>query len=274
MGVEARMVRRVLGPIKVAGDGGAVLLGGPLQRRLLAALVLGAGEARSRDALIDALWGEKPPASASKLLQVYVSQLRRALPAPAHIETRSAGYALKLDADSLDATRFERLLSEGTEALSAGNPHLASSLLAKALDLWRGAAYADVAYEDFARPEAERLEELRQVAIEERIESGLALGRHEALLGVVTSLANAHPLRERLQAQAMVALYRCGRQAEALEVFAAYRRRLDDALGLEPGPELHDLQRRILQHDPSLATPPQRDEVLAVLPIPPNKLVG
>ena len=103
------MELRVLGPIEVAGDGGAVLLGGPLQRRLLAALVVGAGEARSRDALIDALWGEKPPASASKLLQVYVSQLRRALPAPAHIETRSTGYALKVEADSLDATRFERI---------------------------------------------------------------------------------------------------------------------------------------------------------------------
>jgi predicted ATPase/DNA-binding SARP family transcriptional activator len=245
-----------------------------MQRRLLAALVIGAGKTCSRDALFDALWGERPPASAWKVLQVYVSHLRRALPPPARIVTRGLGYALEVHADSIDAARFERLLSEGREALNAGNPRLAFSLLGKALGLWRGPAYADVAYDDFARPEVERLEELRHVAIEERIEAGLALGRHEEVLGEVTSLANAHPLRERLQGQAMLALYRCGRQSDALDVYAAHRRQLLDELGLEPGAELRELQRHILDHDPSLAIPPHGDEVLALLPTPPNVLVG
>ena len=265
---------RVLGPIEVTGDDGPVRLAAPMQRRLLAALVVGAGETCSRDALIDALWGDSPAVSAPKLLQVYVSQLRKTLPAPARIRTRGAGYALELDRESLDAARFERLLEEGREALGEGNPALAMSLLGRALDLWRGTAYADVAYEDFAHAEAERLEELRQFAMEERIEAGLALGRHEELLAELTSLASAHPLRERLQTQAMVALYRCGRQSEALEQYATVRRRLHDELGLEPGPELRQLQGRILQHDPSLVVPPRGDEWLAVLPAPSNALLG
>jgi predicted ATPase/DNA-binding SARP family transcriptional activator len=265
---------RVLGPIEVAGDDGPVRLAASMQRRLLAALVVSAGEARSPDTLIDALWGASPPASAPKLLQVYVSQLRKVLPAPARIRTRGPGYAIELDHVSLDAGRFERLLKEGREALAGGNPALAGSLLTRALDLWRGAAYADVAYEDFARAEAERLEELRQVAIEERIEAGLALGRHGELLAELMSLATAHPLRERMQAQAMLALYRCGRQSQALELYAAVRARLHDELGLEPTVELRELQRRILQHDPSLVVPLGADEPLALLPTPSNALLG
>jgi predicted ATPase/DNA-binding SARP family transcriptional activator len=265
---------RVLGPTEVIGDRGPLRLAASMQRRLLAALVVGGGETRSPDVLIDTLWGESPPASAPKLLQVYVSQLRKALPAPAYIRTRSAGYALELDDESLDAARFERLLREGREALGEGNPALATSLLDRALDLWRGAAYADVAYEDFARAEAERLEELRQVAIEERIEAGLALGRHEELLAELMSSANAHPLRERMQAQAMLALYRCGRQSDALELYSAVRRRLREELGLEPSLELRGLQRRILQHDPALSVSAREDEPLTVLPTPPNALLG
>jgi DNA-binding SARP family transcriptional activator len=180
---------RVLGPIEAMDEVGLVRLAAPMQRRLLAALVVGAGETCSRDALIDALWGESPPASAPKLLQVYVSQLRKVLPAPARIRTHGGGYALELGDRSIDAERFERLLDEGREALGEGNPALAMSLLTKALDLWRGPAYADVAYEDFARAEAERLEELRRVAIEERNEAGLALVRHEELLAELTSSA-------------------------------------------------------------------------------------
>jgi predicted ATPase/DNA-binding SARP family transcriptional activator len=264
---------RVLGPIEVMGEKGLLRLAAPMQRRLLAALVIGAGETCSRDGLIDALWGESPPVSAPKALQVYTSQLRKLLPAPARIRTRGGGYALELDDRSLDADRFERLLDEGRESLAAGNPALAMSLLTKALDLWRGVAYADVAYDDFARVEAERLDELRRVAIEERNEAGLALGRHEELLGELTSSANAHPLRERLQAQAMVALYRCGRQSDALQVHARTRARLRDELGLEPGPELRELQMRVLQHDPSLVVPVVKDEPLA-LPIAPNALLG
>jgi predicted ATPase/DNA-binding SARP family transcriptional activator/tetratricopeptide (TPR) repeat protein len=268
------MELRVLGPIEALGDAGPVRLVAPMQRRLLAALVIGAGETCSGDALIDALWGASPPASAPKLLQVYVSQLRKVLPAPARIRTRGGGYALEFDDRSIDADRFERLLDEGREALGDGNPALAMSLLTKALDLWRGAAYADVAYEAFAYVEAERLEELRRVAIEERNDAGLALGRHKELLAELTSSARAHPLRERLQGQAMVALYRCGRQSDALEVYADVRTRLRDELGLEPGPELRELQRRILQHDPSLFVPPRGDEPLRLLPAAPNALLG
>jgi predicted ATPase/DNA-binding SARP family transcriptional activator len=265
---------RVLGPIEVVSDDGPVRLAAPMHRRLLAALVLGVGEARSPDALIDVLWGASPPASAPKLLQHYVSQLRKVLPPPASIRTREAGYLLEVDGDFLDTSRFNRLLAEGSEALNEGNPALAASLLTKALGLWRGAPYADVGYEDFARAEADRLEELRQVAIEERVEAGLALGRHEELLAELSSLAAIHPLRERLQAQTMLALYRCGRQAEALELYATFRARLHDELGLEPGRELRNVQRRILQHDSSLGPPSTQDEPDAFLPTSPNALLG
>ena len=148
--------------------------------------------------------------------------------------------------------------SQGRAASREGNPALAASLLRRALGLWRGQAYGDFAYEEFARAEAERLEELRLVALEERIEAELALGRHDDLLPELRSLAAAHPGRERLQAQAMLALYRCGRQSEALELYTDARARLRDELGLEPSAELRELQRRILQQDPLLAAAPPR----------------
>jgi predicted ATPase len=192
---------RVLGSIEVIGEGGPVPLAAPMQRRLLAALAVDVGQVRSADSLIDALWGESPPASASKLLQVYVSQLRKLL-GSAHIRTRAGGYALELDDESLDAIRFERLLEEGREALDEGNPALASSRLGRALDLWRGSAYADVAYEEFAHAEAERLEELRRVAIEERLAARLALGqfvplREAEVLTLLPRPANTFVGRER-----------------------------------------------------------------------------
>lgn len=263
---------RVLGPIEITGEDGPVRLTASMPRRLLAALAIGMGQPRSADTLIDALWGESPPASASKLLQIYVSQLRKLL-GPTYIRTFAGGYALEVD-ESLDAIRFERLLEEGREALRDDNPALAGSRLGRALDLWRGSAYADVAYEEFASAEAERLEELRRVAIEERIEAGLARGRHKELLAELSSLATAHPLRERLQGQMMLALYRCGRQADALERYATVRTRLRNELGLEPGRELRALERRILQHDHSLLVPPREAEVLGFLPRPANTLVG
>jgi predicted ATPase/DNA-binding SARP family transcriptional activator len=265
---------RVLGPVELVGEDGPVPLGAPKQRRLLSTLVVHAGEARSADLLIDAIWGPSPPTSAAKLLQTYVSQLRKALPAPARIRTRGAGYALELEDESLDAARFERLLSEGRAASRERNPALAASLLRRALGLWRGQAYGDFAYEEFARAEAERLEELRLVALEERIEAELALGRHDDLLPELRSLAAAHPGRERLQAQAMLTLYRCGRQSEALDLYTDARTRLRDELGLEPSAELRELQRRILQQDPELAVAAAPEAPASALPSPPNPLLG
>jgi predicted ATPase/DNA-binding SARP family transcriptional activator len=264
---------RVLGPLELVTDDGRVPLPAK-QRRLLAALLVRVDETRSADVLIDSVWGVAPPASASSLLQVYVSQLRKALPAPARIATVGSGYALSLDEASLDAAQFERLLREGKEAMSDGNPALAASVFARALGLWCGQAYGELAYEEFARAEAERLEELRLVCIEARLEAGLALGQHDDLLPELQGLALAHPLRERVQAQLMLALYRCGRQTEALDLFREVCRRLREELGLEPGSELHELQRRILQHDPTLTVPASRIEQLAVLPAPPNALLG
>jgi predicted ATPase/DNA-binding SARP family transcriptional activator len=264
---------RVLGPLELVIDNGPVPLPAK-QRRLLAALLIRVGEARSADVLIDSVWGEAPPASASGLLQVYVSQLRKALPAPARIATFGSGYALVLDEASLDAAEFERLLREGKEAMSDGNPALAASVLGRALGLWRGQAYGELAYEEFARAEAERLEELRLVCIEARLEAGLALGQQDDLLPELQGLALAYPVRERVQAQLMLALYRCGRQTEALDLFRELRGRLREELGLEPGSELRELQRRILEHDPTLAVPASRVERLAVLPAPPNALLG
>jgi predicted ATPase len=213
--------------------------------------------------------------SAAKLLQVYVSKLRKILPPLARIETRGSGYALELDDTVLDAMRFERLLKDGMDSKRAGNAPLAASLLRRALALWRGHAYDDLRYQEFARTEAERLEELRLVALEERVEAELELGRHLELLPELRGLISANPLRERVQAQAMRALYRCGRQSEALEVYAAARRHLHDELGLEPSVELRELQRRILEQDPSLAGPHEhREPTAASLLTPPNQLLG
>ncbi len=205
---------------------------------------------------------------------MYVSKLRRHLPASARIQTRGAGYALELDEDALDAGRFERLLTEARVAAREGNPALAASLLRRALGLWRGQAYGELAYEEFARGEAERLEELRLIALEERIEAELQLGRHTELLPELRSLTHTYPLRERLQAQAMLALYRCGHQADALAVYAAARATLVEQLGFEPGAELRDLQRRILQHDPALEQAPVAHAALASLPASPSPLLG
>jgi predicted ATPase/DNA-binding SARP family transcriptional activator len=265
---------RVLGPVELVAEDGPVPLGALKQRRLLSALVVHAGEARSADLLIDAIWGPSPPTSAAKLLQTYVSQLRKALPAPARIRTRGAGYALELEDESLDAARFERLLSQGRAASRGRNPALAASLLRRALGLWRGQAYGDFAYEEFARAEAERLEELRLGALEERIDAELALSRHAELLPELRSLAAAHPGRERLQAQAMLALYRCGRQSEALDLYTDSRAHLLDELGLEPSSELRELQRRILQQDPKLAVAAVAEAAASALPAPPNRLLG
>ena len=245
---------RVLGPLEVVADGAAIPLPGRKHVRLLAALALADGHACSMDALADAVWGETPPPSARKLLQLYVSQLRKVLPEGA-VRTSESGYALDVDGASIDAVRFERLAQEAATALAGENPALAASLAERALALWRGPAYADVMYEDFARADAERLEELRLGVIEDRLDAQLRLGRHETVLPDVLALAAQHALRERLQGLAMLTLYRSGRQTEALDRYADFRRRLDDELGLEPGPQLRDLQQRILRQDPDLDRP-------------------
>ena len=264
---------RVLGPLELLGEGGVVSLP-PQNRRLLAALALADGKTCSTDSLADALWGDSPPASAPKLLQVYVSQLRKALPDGFTVLTRPAGYALDLGGESLDTERFERLVDEAGAALEHDNAALAASLAEQALALWRGTAYAEVMYEEFARREVERLEELRLVARETRLDAQLRLGRHGEALGEVLALADEHPLRERGQELAMLALYRSGRQVDALDRYAVLRHRLDEELGLEPGPTLRALQRRILQQDAALDAPDSGSEESRSLPEPPNLLVG
>ena len=270
--VEAEV--RVLGPVEVVGEGSAVVSLAAKQLRLLTALIVAAGRACEVDELVEAVWGESPPASARNLVQVYVSQLRKALPDGIEVITRGGAYTVELAPEQLDAARFERLLGECGTARRAGNAALAASLADRALGLWRGRAFGDLAYEEVASRESERLEELRLVAMEERIDAELDLGRHEEVLAEVLRVAGEHTYRERLQGQAMIALYRCGRQSEALEHYANVRARLSQEVGLEPGPGLRELQRRILQHDPGLIPASQRAPAAASLPVPPTPLVG
>jgi predicted ATPase/DNA-binding SARP family transcriptional activator len=262
---------RVLGPVEVVGDEGVVALPAK-QRRLLAALVA-AGRACSVDELVEVVWGEAPPASARKLVQVYVSALRKALPSGIRIETETGAYALALAPDQLDAVRFEQLAAESA-SVRATNPALAVSLCDRALALWRSPAYGDLAYEDRWRGEAERLDELRLSALEERLTARLELEGRGHVLGEALALAQDHPLRERFQELAILALYRAGRQAESLEHYEATRRRLRDELGLAPGPALRGLQVRILQQDPSLGPAAAEHAPARPLPIPPSPLVG
>ena len=268
------MELRILGPLEIAGENGPVDLRAAKHRRLLAALTLAGGQACSADALVDAVWGASPPASARKLLQVYVSQLRKALPSREALVTTPSGYALRFEPESLDADRFERLLADAVEAMGQENASLALSQLDRALALWRGPAYADVMYEEFARAEAERLEELRLAALEARLEALSQLGRNDEVLGDALAMARDHPLRERVRGLAMLALYRAGRQTEALDHYVELRRRLDDELGLEPSAELRQLQRRILEQDPELDASVPLVDAASALPVPPNPLVG
>jgi ABC-type transport system substrate-binding protein/DNA-binding SARP family transcriptional activator/streptogramin lyase len=241
---------RILGPFEAARSGRVLELPAGKPRALLALLLLRRGEVVSVDTLVDELWGETPPQTAAKNVQGYVARLRRAL-GDGLLATRSPGYALQLDDDALDSARFEALVEQARHDEAAA----ASDHLREALALWRGPPLADFAYESFAQDEIRRLEHLRLGAVEDRIEADLALSRHEQVLPELESLVAAHPLRERLQGQLLVALYRSGRQAEALEAYRAARRRFVDELGVEPGPELQALERRILQHDPALQSP-------------------
>jgi len=248
---------RLLGPIEAVRDDRSIPLGGAKPRALLALLLLHAGEVVSRDRLIEAVWPGRPSGSAKHSLDVQVSRLRKALAPDELLLTRSGGYVLEVEPDAVDATRFERLLDEGRRGNAAGDPADALRSLEPALALWRGQALAEVAYEDFARADAERLEELRLVATEERIDAELALGRHDPLIAELEALTARHPLRERLRGQLMLALYRAGRQAEALRVYSDTRKRLVDELGIEPGQALRELEQAILRQDPALDLPPR-----------------
>jgi len=248
---------RVLGPLEALADGSALKLGGARPRAVLAVLLLNAGQVVSASRLIDEVWAEEPPDTAANLVQGYVSQLRKELGRDT-IETREPGYLLRIEHDSLDLHRFERLVSDGSELLERGDAEDAAALLREALALWRGAALADVADEGVLRRAAARLDELRLVALERRIEADLACGRHTELVGELEALATEYPLRERPRALQMLALYRCGRQADALDAYRTARATLVDQLGIEPGAELQELERAILQHDPALDVEPPR----------------
>jgi DNA-binding SARP family transcriptional activator/class 3 adenylate cyclase/tetratricopeptide (TPR) repeat protein len=257
---------RILGRLEVLDEGRALSLGGSKQRALLALLVLHANETLSTDRLIDALWAERPPATAAKTVQVHVSRLRKALaggegsdPA-ALVATREHGYELRLDPERLDAHRFERLLAEGRGELAAGRPGPAASTLEQALSLWRGPPLADLAYESFAQREIARLEDMRVAAREELVEAKLALGRHAEVIGELERLVADHRYRERPRAQLMLALYRCDRQADALQAYQNARQTLVEELGIEPGERLRELERAILAQDPALAAPLGRDD--------------
>jgi len=241
---------RLLGPIEAERDGVAVGLGGPKPRALLSVLALDLGHVVSVDRLVEALWPGDAPDTAPHAVQVYVSQLRKAL-GPV-IATRPPGYVLELDSDDVDVHLFARLAEEGRGALRGDDPEPAETALREALALWRGPALADFAYEPFAQTEIARLEELRTVVVEERIEADLALGRHAELVSELEALVEAQPHRERPRAQLMLALYRSGRQADALSAYRVARSALVDELGIEPGPELKELEAAILRQDESL----------------------
>jgi DNA-binding SARP family transcriptional activator len=244
----------ILGPFEVRDGEAAVGLRGGQQRKLLAILLLHAGEAVSSDRLIDELWQGRPPDTAAKALQGYVSSLRKQL-GQETVETVGSGYRLNVAAEDIDACRFEALLSEARPLERAP----AAARLREALALWRGPALADFAYDGFARHEIDRLEELRLAGTERRIDLELALGHHDDLVPELEALVHAYPLRERLRRHLMVALYRSGRQAEALDAYQNARNVLRDELGLEPSDELQALQRAILAHDVALAAPPRVD---------------
>jgi len=239
----------LLGPLEVSDGDGPVLLGGPKQRVVLAHLVLGANRVIPIDRLIDALWGEHLPEEPKAALQVYVSRLRSGLGQNV-IEGHTRGYVLHAEPDEIDAFRFEELLREARRGTV--DPRSTMSLLDEALELWRGPALADLATEASLSGEIARLDELHLQAIEERIGAQLALGRHADVIGELEALTAAHPLRERVWALLMLALYRSGRQADALSAYQRARELLADELGIDPTADLRILQEQILRHDPEL----------------------
>ncbi len=241
---------RILGPLEAADGTDRLPLARGKARALLARLLLDANRTVSVEAIVDALWGEDVPASATKMVHVYVSQLRKVLPDGA-LQTRPPGYVLEVAPEAVDLARFLRLHEEGRGALAEGDGATAAACLRAGLALWRGPALAEFS-EPFAAAQAAHLEELHVACVEDRVDADLALGRHADLVGELRVLVDDHPLRERLRRQLMLALYRAGRQAEALAVYHELRATLRDELGMEPSAAVNDLQRRILNQDPAL----------------------
>ena len=235
---------QILGPCEVYQDGSPLLLGGAKQRALLAALLLDEGRVVSADRLIDDLWGEEAPLQARHNLQELVSQLRKSLKrftgTDGRIVTRPTGYMIEVAPGELDLDLFESLVSEGRASSSTGDLSTAVAKITEALTLWQGPPLADLAFEGFAQQEIARLEELRMSVVEERVVLDLDLGRHADVIGELQSYVEANPLRERLREQLMLALYRSGRQAEALETYQDARKVLTEELGLDPSPALRN----------------------------------
>jgi DNA-binding SARP family transcriptional activator len=259
---------RILGPLEVVDETGPLLLGGQKQRSVLALLLLDAPRPVSTDRLIDSLWGENPPRTAATSLQNFISQLRKAVGADVLV-TKPPGYALLIRPEQLDLERFRQIVAD---ARAEADPDRRGQMLRRALELWRGPPLADVEFQAFAQPDIARLEEEQLAALEERIDADLEAGRHAELVGELEALVERHPVRERLRAHLMLALYRSGRQAEALSVYQNARRTLVDQLGIEPGRDLQELHGAILRQEAGLrapgTAPPTEDhfaEVLRVL---------
>ncbi len=245
---------RVLGPLQVSSERGELPVGGR-QRAVLALLLIEGDAGLSADRLIDELWGERPPRSAANMIQGSVSRLRKLVDGNASVVSRPFGYALAVPAEQVDARRFEALVREGERLLREGSVAAAAEMFRAGLSLWRGRAFEDVPRTPAVAAETDRLDELRLVATELRIDAELATGRDGTIVPELEALVGTNPFRERLRANLMLALYRAGRQTEALEVYRDGRRRFVDELGLEPGPRLQQLERAILAHDPSLDVP-------------------
>lgn len=284
MTTQGRFEFRLLGPLEAIGDGRAVPLGGPQVRRVLARLLVDVGRTVSVAALVDELWGERAPDDAHRTVRTYVSRLRRAMAGPPRggwgevLVTRPPGYQLAMDPEAVDAVRFERLAAQGRQALADRRPGPAHELLTAALALWRGSALAEFEGLTVVGCEAVRLEALRLTVVEDRIEAALAAGQHGPLVGELEGLVRAHPLRKRLRGHLMIALYRSGRQAEALGAFEDARSFLVEAYGVEPSPQLVSIHQRVLRQEPDLglgavvataaAPPPDRSPTSAPRPPP------
>jgi DNA-binding SARP family transcriptional activator len=256
---------RVLGPLEVLDGDRSLELGAPRERALLAFLLLHANQVVAADRIVEALWPGNRPATAAKIVQVYVSRLRKAFgPARDVLESRGPGYLVRVGPAELDLYRFEQLVERGAREEAAAK----AKTLREALALWRGTALAEFAYETFVQAEAARLEELRLLALEERVDADLTLGRGPELVPELESLVAEHPVRERMRAQLMRALYRAGRQADALAAFREGRQLLDEELGLEPSAELRALESAILRHDPALVAAARSEPARSIVVVP------